>query len=163
VEPDKEAFTALFRTSHRAVLRYILLRVDDPALAEDLTAETFACAWAKSRAGTTITVPWLLRTARNLVGNEYQRRARSQELTRRAAMDALEKEAARARAGEAEELRCAMARLRSSDALLLRLSYWEGLSAAEAGALLGCTAGAAWVRLSRARSALRALMGGAEA
>ena len=38
---DSEAFSSLYRTHVQAVYRYLLLRVSDPPLAEDLTAEVF--------------------------------------------------------------------------------------------------------------------------
>ncbi len=48
-----------------------------------------------------------------------------------------------------------MTRLRPADALVLQLTYWHGLSAGEAAQFLECSTGALWVRLTRARAALR--------
>ena len=39
---------------------------------------------------------------------------------------------------------------------VLMLPYWDGLPAAEAGRVLGCSAAAVWVRLHRARAAFAA-------
>ena len=78
MEPDPEDFTTLYKRSYRTILRYIYQRVNDHALAEDLTAETYARALEKQKNGVTITVGWLIRAARNLIGNEYQRRDRAQ-------------------------------------------------------------------------------------
>ena len=44
MEPDPEDFTTLYKRSYRTILRYIYQRVNDHALAEDLTAETYARA-----------------------------------------------------------------------------------------------------------------------
>ncbi|MDR1800096.1 MAG: hypothetical protein LBR19_09515 [Bifidobacteriaceae bacterium] len=37
--------------------------------------------------------------------------------------------------------------------------YWEELSAGECAQVLGCSTGAVWVRLHRARAALREVLG----
>jgi RNA polymerase sigma-70 factor (ECF subfamily) len=52
------------------------------------------------------------------------------------------------------ELRSALGRLSSDDQEILRLVAWEGLSHAEAGQALGCSANAAAIRLHRARRRL---------
>jgi RNA polymerase sigma-70 factor (ECF subfamily) len=49
----------------------------------------------------------------------------------------------------------ALTRLRPADAEVLRLWAWEGLEARDLATVLGCSAGAAANRLSRARAALR--------
>ena len=67
MEPDPEDFTTLYKRSYRTILRYIYQRVNDHALAEDLTAETYARALEKQKNGVTITVGWLIRAARNLL------------------------------------------------------------------------------------------------
>lgn len=59
---------------------------------------------------------------------------------------------------ESEDLRLAMSRLRSLDALALRLTYWDGFSAAEVAEFLDCTTAAVWMRLTRARATLRGLL-----
>ena len=157
MEPDIEDFTALYTRSYRTIFRYALQRVNDHALAEDLTAETFARALEKQQAGVTITVGWLIRTAHNLIGNEYQRRDRAQARLQRLAIEELTAAAARDDEDDVE-VRAAMARLRPADALVLQLTYWEGLSASEAATYLGCSTGAVWVRLTRARATMRFLL-----
>lgn len=152
-----EEFAILFRTRFRSVARYVRTKVDDAALAEDLAIEAFTLAWEKHRAGTVITVGWLLTTARNLVGNEYQRRDRTQHLLERVATEELTNASYRTDE-DSEELRLAMSRLRPLDALVLRLTYWDGFSAAEVAQFLDCTTAAVWMRLTRARAALRGLL-----
>ena len=56
------------------------------------------------------------------------------------------------------KLRAAMTRLRSADALVLQLTYWHDLSAREVAQFMDCSTAAVWVRLTRARAALRALL-----
>jgi RNA polymerase sigma-70 factor, ECF subfamily len=52
----------------------------------------------------------------------------------------------------------ALAGLSESDREVLLLSAWDGLSSAEAAAVLGCSQGAAQVRLHRAKRRLRAAL-----
>lgn len=157
MELSDEDFAILFRTRFRSVARFIRTKVDDAALAEDLAIEAFTLGWEKHRAGTAITVRWLLATARNLVGNEYQRRDRMQHLLERVAMEELTN-TSYGTDEESEELRLAMSRLRPLDALVLRLTYWDGFSAAEVAQFLDCTTSAVWMRLTRARASLRGLL-----
>ncbi|MBO1901171.1 sigma-70 family RNA polymerase sigma factor [Leucobacter weissii] len=155
MESDSGAFAILYAESYRIIEGYVRGRVNDPGVAEELVGETFAIAWAKHRDGTVVTVGWLLKTARNLIGNEYRRRVRSREGFANAAMEhraVLESE------DDAErhaDLRSAVMRLRPADRLVLYLTYWEGLPAAEAAGYLECSTAALWVRLTRARAALR--------
>lgn len=44
------------------------------------------------------------------------------------------------------------------DREVIMLTYWDGLSAAEAAVVLGTTTGAVWVTLTRARAKLRAVI-----
>lgn len=149
-------FTALYADNAKLIERYIRSRINDIDLAQDLTAETFAIAWEKYSAGTSITGGWLVQTARNLIGNEYQRRIRIRERTRRLVAEELT--AARHPMSDLAtfELHDAVAKLRPAYALVLKLTYWCGLPAAEAAEVLGCTTGSYWQRLARARVALRA-------
>lgn len=133
------------------VYRYIAYRVNDGARAEELTADVFRVAWEKG----TPDVPglgWLLATAKNLIGNEYRGRQRSQQLTEqleaRARLSAQDgDDAERAAVTEALLL------LNDKDREILMLSYWDGLTTAELAETLHCSASAAGVRLHRARKA----------
>lgn len=56
---------------------------------------------------------------------------------------------------EIEALDRALFDLAEKDRESLRLTYWELLTAAEVGAVLGCSEQAAWKRISRAKAAVR--------
>ncbi len=158
MEPDPEAFTKLYLSNYRTLVRYTYLRVNDRALAEDLAEDAFLLAWEKAPSQEALTPRWLFATVRNLIGNEYQRRDRERIRVQQAGME----EAASVEAWglhiEHIGLRLAMAELRPDDSLLLQLTYWHGLSAAETAEFLDCTVAAVWVRLTRARAALRTLL-----
>lgn len=149
-------FTQLYRNRLRVVVRYIFVRVNDRELAEDLASEAFAIAWEKHLGGEIIDLRWLFVTARNLVGNQYQRRVRERGRLQRIGMEGAADMNAWGVEIESIELRLAVAQLRPAEALVLQLAYWQGLSSAEAAQFLDCSTVAFRVRLTRARAALRA-------
>lgn len=151
MDDRREAFEALFAEHHTAVLRYVERRVDDREHARELTMDCFEIAWRKFDPAEPYGRPWLLQTARNLVGDSYRRRDREREGIRNLASVARPDES-HAHA----ELRIALSRLARGDREVLELHYWDGLSADEIAQVVGCRTSAAWKRLSRARAALRA-------
>lgn len=157
MEEPVEDFEAFFRARYRTILRFILQRVDDRELAEDLSAEAFTRAWKKHQEGVSITMRWMIATARNLVGNEYQRRASERERIRRVLIEEV-LDAGDDGGYDAVEVRFAVTKLPPLDALAIQLTYWDGLPASDAAEVMGCSKGAIWVRLTRARATLRALL-----
>lgn len=145
------AFERVFRREHRAIVAFCFRRVNDYELARDLAAETFRIAWSRWAEPRRSDRAWLYGVARNLIGTEYRRRAiagtsvdgdldapttRNDYLT--------------------VDVRQTLESLSETHQEVLRLTYWDGLRAAEIGELLGITTSAAWVRLSRARRAFTA-------
>jgi RNA polymerase sigma-70 factor (ECF subfamily) len=152
-EPRAAAFERVFRADHAAVVAFCFRRIGDHELARDLAAEAFRIAWSRWDEPRRSDRAWLFGVARNLIGNEYTRRRTRPE-------SALQTDAGRdvgdERSGsgfDAVDVQAALATLPPASAEVLRLTYWDGLSAAEAAEYLGITAGAVWVRLSRARRA----------
>lgn len=156
-------FVALYRQHRRPVLAHIRLRVDGAELAEDLAEEVFVIALRRMREGADVGLSWLLTTARNVIGNEYQRRDRDRE--RIAAVAELvaggtdQSDPAELLGSDAAVVRAAIAELAPEDQLVVRLTYWDGLSAAEVAQVMDVSVTAVWSRLSRARAALREALG----
>ncbi|BCM71915.1 MULTISPECIES: RNA polymerase sigma factor [Streptomyces] len=146
-------FTALYVREHPRVCAYVHRRSGDRAAAEELTAEVFRTAWERMTAGQDVGPGWLFVTARNLLSNHYRSMARLTEIHRTIA-DTMGGAPA---SSEDNAVLDALDRLPTAHREVLLLSYWDGLSAAEAGAVLGCSASAVWVRLHRARKAFRAV------
>ncbi|MFK4144587.1 RNA polymerase sigma factor [Streptomyces sp. NPDC004065] len=145
-------FTDLYVREQPRVCAYVHRRLGDRGAAEELAAEVFRTAWERMTDGQDVGTGWLFVTARNLLGNHYRAMARLTEVHRTVA-DAL----GRAPASEQDNaVLDALDRLAPAHREVLLLSYWDGLSAAEAGDVLGCSASAVWVRLHRARKAFRA-------
>jgi len=150
-------FASFYRSHYSLILTTVGRRLNDHSTAEDVTSEVFRVAWSHYQTGGEMTLPWLYTVARNVVGNEYRRSTRSAALTVKAAghaddvMDDRDDDA---------DVRRAMMELREADREILFMAYWEDLSGAEIATILGCKVPTVWVRLNRARSALRAHLDG---
>lgn len=154
---DETDFVELFREHYTAVCRFIERRVSSREAAADLTMDCFEIAWTKRVPGEPFGLPWLYRTARNLIANEYRRRDREEALWTHI------HDEVRARAGGAggamvDRLLDAIRSLPERDREILWLTYWEDLTAADAAVVLGMTPGTIWTRLNRVRARLRPLL-----
>ncbi len=136
---DPVAFVELYRRHAEELLRYFARRTLDPEAAAELTAETFAEAYASRRnyRDTGVNgVAWLYGIARHQLGRFFRTGAidaaarRRIGLSREALVDAL---------GTLAEVQ--------RDALRLRVIY--GLGYADVAARLGCAEAAARQRVSR--------------
>jgi RNA polymerase sigma-70 factor (ECF subfamily) len=147
----------MFARHHPAVYGYAARRVGRID-ASDVAAETFTVAWRRLRRvpEEPDTLPWLYGVARNVVANLQRSRRRAGRLVARAADEARTRPSVDADA----EVLAALGTLRDDDREILLLAAWEGLTATQIGAALGCSPNAAAVRLHRARSRLTAAMEG---
>ena len=165
--PDEReaSFDRLYEAHRRTLHAFLLGRTGDPELALDLLQEAFVRAWrnldlllalpsARQRA-------WLLSAARNLVVDQYRRRA-----TRAAAHDALVaatqpadqlSEGPERIAERDRELRLvdeAIRRLPEALRTVLVLQVLDGRTSAEIGDLLDRPAGTVRYQISQARKRL---------
>lgn len=151
---DRARFDAMFRAHYDAIFRYVLRRLG-PSATPDVVEETFPVAWRRLDDLTDEPLPWLYRTARNLVANEIRRQQRDQALARRLAAqpDAVDTDLGELIA-ERMAVTAALRNLSENDREVLRLVQWEGLSVADAAKVMGCSRSAFKVRLHRARRRL---------
>jgi RNA polymerase sigma factor (sigma-70 family) len=149
------AFIALYKDSYPRIHRFVQRRVDDPELAQEVSADVFRIAWQKWDGVLATDIAWLFGVARNLIGNAYRGRDRQRELQRR-----LEASAAEGNAQDSENflVESALMTLREKDRDVLQLAYWDELSITEIAGVLECSQSAAKVRLHRAREAFRKLL-----
>lgn len=104
-----------------------------------------------------ISLPWVYKVLRNIIGNEYQRVARSTELFSR--IGGLSGDSSyRMETADALDVRRALAGLRETDREILYMAYWEDLTRAEIASILGISTVTVRVRLLRARQTLKALL-----
>lgn len=159
---DEDAFRDLFAATYDDVRRFVRRRAH-PADVPDVLSEVYLVAWRRLA-----DVPrpadearaWLYATARNLLANRARGdRRQTAVAVRIAAQPAVD--ASRHDDGVAArvDLGRAFAQLSAADQEVLALAAWDGLSQAEAGAVLGISAGTYGVRLARARRRLAAHLG----
>jgi RNA polymerase sigma factor (sigma-70 family) len=156
---DARRFRLLFDQQRRAVLGYVLRRVDDPEDAADAVAETFLVAWRRlddvprgdgAR-------PWLLGVARRVLANQRRGARRHTGLADRLGRELAAQVPAAAGPSETDLLvRRALESLSDDDREILLLAGWEGLSPAEIAVAAGLSGVAARSRLHRARRRFRA-------
>ncbi|MCP2266909.1 RNA polymerase sigma factor [Promicromonospora thailandica] len=152
--PPEARFTALFESTHRALLAYAVRRVAEPEDAADVVAESFLVAWRRIDdvpAGADAR-PWMFGVARRVLAN-----ARRGDRRRLALADRLRAELAVAVETPPEpdrDVERALARLSDDDQELLRLVAWEELGREEIAVALGVSRTAVRVRLHRARRRL---------
>ena len=151
-------FEEVFRSHHRSVARFVAARY--PTVdGGDLVALTFEVAWRRlDDAPLNAVRGWLFGIARNHARNAIRRRGRQRVLADVLANEPVRRVAwlhdERLPAETAERLAAALGQLSESDRDVIELAAFEGLSGADLGAALGVSAGAASVRLHRARGRL---------
>jgi RNA polymerase sigma-70 factor (ECF subfamily) len=156
---DRDAFAQLYRRHADRVYRYLLVRLADEHVAQDVTAQTFLAALERlaTYRGEGEFISWLLAIARNKAADAL--RSRSSTLSLEAADALASPQPSPDQVVEARLRLDAVARaLRSiaperAEALALRVV--GGLSAAEAGVVMGKSEAAVKMLVSRAIHDLR--------
>jgi RNA polymerase sigma factor (sigma-70 family) len=168
---DPQAFGALFDRHVDEIHGYISRRVGAP-LAEELTAETFARAFA--RRGSFVAQhesagPWLYGIATNLVRNARRAERRQLLAYGRAAATSSDRPSDLDRADAridaqraAPRLVAALLELAPQDRDALLLFAWQDLSYQEVGTALGIPSGTVASRINRSRRRMRASLGTTE-
>lgn len=153
------AFRRMFESDFLRVARYVERNVGDRAVAEDVAAEVFQIAWQKLDPADPFGLPWLIRTAMHKMRDHQRRQYRGASAMLAVARLAEEPPASLEHIDRIA-LYDAMKRLSAKDLEIVRLTYWDGLTAGEVAAVLRMREGAIWTRLHRARATLRAALDG---
>jgi RNA polymerase sigma-70 factor, ECF subfamily len=150
-------FEDCFDRHYLQIFAFAVRRVRGRESAEEIVADTFAVAWRRRDLIPDPALPWLFAIAANVIANQHRsagrRRGLDLRLAQEAGFSAQGPDPADSIAGR-DELSTAFAQLEERDRELLRLVAWEGLSTREAAEVIGCSPGAARVRLHRARRKL---------
>ncbi|GAB4097331.1 hypothetical protein GCM10028787_28060 [Brachybacterium horti] len=159
---DQQRFVALFEDAYDEVLRFVRRRLEDGA--EDVTAEAFLVAWRRlddlpadhgdARA-------WVFGIARGIMANSRRAGSRRDAL----AVRLVDSGSARGIVDDEDDsavlridLATAWNSLAPAEQEVLSLAVLDGLTSAQAAEVLGISAVAFRLRLSRARRRLRASM-----
>ena len=163
---DPDALEEFYREHVEAVQRFVARRVADVHVAADLTADVFIAvieAAASYRPDLGPPRAWLFGVARNVVAMHVRRGVREANAFRRVEgrrlldHDAVQRSIERIDAErDARDLWQALQELDQGQQAVVELVALDGLTPAEAAAVLGISSGAARVRLHRARQHLAA-------
>jgi len=155
---DGASFERIYREHSSAVFRFALRRVG-AAGAQDAVAETFLVAWRRQDEIVGDPLPWLLGVARRVCANQLRGRTRQAALGERIAASGTDSVALESSDVLAPALQ-ALRELSVRDREVLMLVAWDGLTNAQAAAVVGCSVATFAVRLHRARRRLARRMGG---
>jgi RNA polymerase sigma-70 factor, ECF subfamily len=154
-----EQFRELFHAHYGEIWAFARNRIGNAADADDIAAETFTIGWRRSGELLQADLPraWLFATARWVLANHIRGQGRRTRLTDYLAQ-------ANQRLAEIPDvtermLAEALEKLAPEDREVLLLRAWDGLTAAETAAVLGCSTNAVNIRLHRARSRLAEILG----
>jgi RNA polymerase sigma-70 factor (ECF subfamily) len=170
---DPSAFAELYDFYLPRIYGYVVRRVEERSVAEDVTATAFERALAAIRAGSFRNESfggWLYRVAGNAVVDHVRRGRRfvppgvragdgpDADPARDAGIADERAVAAFTAAVERDALARALAELPDASRRVIVLRYLDGLEGELLAAALGCTRGTAAVRLHRALRSLRGLL-----
>jgi RNA polymerase sigma factor (sigma-70 family) len=165
-----EAFVAFYREHSHGLLAFFARRTLDAEVAADLTAETFAAAYAarrRFRERGEGSAPWLYGIARNKLSRYFRRSRVEVEARARLGLpehaslseaDLLRIEELIDFAATGQAVRAALSSLSERDREALSLRVIEARPYREIAALLGCSEQAARVRVSRGLQRLDGLL-----
>lgn len=161
---DDHAFRLWYERAVPRVFAYLVNRAGDGALAEELTQQTFIAAIEQRDRfdGRSDSITWLCAIARHKLADQFRQQERDERRRMRMAVQELQLDAG-SRAWRSVEDRAtiaaALSALPAAQRAALIFVVLDGLSVAEAGRLLGKTAGATQSLLSRAREGFRRAYG----
>lgn len=145
-------FTALYREALTPVYSYLANRCASQAIAEDLVHDCFEVALAAMKRGTEVSVPWMMRVARNKLIDHYRR----DDVRRRhlAKSGTLVRDEVVVWQGEPSRDRAldALAHLSGDHRAVLVLRHMDGLPVPEIADLMGRSVHATESLLVRARA-----------
>jgi len=157
---DEATFRAWYEGALPRVYGYLLRRVGDSALAEELTQQAFVEAVRKRATfrGDAEPTTWVIAIARRKLIDEFRRRDRRERgrlglRVREVAVEPIDD--SMSAADSAQDIQLALRQLPALQRAAVMLCYVDGLSVREAGHHLGKSEGATESLLSRARAALR--------
>ena len=162
-----ESFERVYRRHHAVVLAFLARRVQQPELAADLMAETFASLLIlvrdSQRAVPPIPVAWLLVTARNLLIDSRRRGTIDDRARRRLAMqpvvlDDRDLERVEEISAETDLMRELASRLEADQLQALQARVLDEREYGEIAAQLQCSESVVRKRVSRALRVLRRAM-----
>ena len=158
MDAAEERFRRCYESAYDDVLRFVQRRTD-PSHAEDVVADAFTVAWRRVEElppALSAQRAWVFTIARNLMLNASRGESRRRALAVRVAGEhSPHVEGHDDAVVDLVDLGQAFRALKPAEQEALALAEWDGLSGPEAARVLGISASAYRLRLSRARRSLR--------
>jgi RNA polymerase sigma-70 factor (ECF subfamily) len=151
--PLRRSFAEVAEQQLEAVHRYLLLLTADPALAEDLTGDTFEKAfraWRRYDPRRASERTWLCRIARSVALDHFRADARRQRREERFARDRASEEGTPMPGAFSAELAAALGSLTAAEREVIALRIVLDLDSHAAAVVLGISRSACSMRLARA-------------
>lgn len=148
-------FEGLFREHYPAVRAYARRRAPSEAV-DDIVSETFLILWRRLEDVPDFPLPWLLAVARNVAGTQRRGSTRRNRLWAKAQAAHVEGRDACEREVDHGRVAAALSRLSERDREALTLVGWDGLTPAQAAAVIGQPPDRFRQRLHRAGLRLKA-------
>jgi RNA polymerase sigma-70 factor, ECF subfamily len=162
---DTGAFDTLYRALYAPLFRFVLMRVKDRELAEDVTQDTFVVFLAQIRTFSRgAPLPYLHTVARNKIIDHYRKRQPDRDdeaLWALADSGPTPEESARL-GDEVGEVFAALRTLSPSESEVVKARYLDALTTAEVAELLGKSDESVRQLLSRGMRSLRAYYDGTQ-
>jgi RNA polymerase sigma-70 factor, ECF subfamily len=154
-EFNRGSFDALFDAHYGELERFARRRLADQAAVEDVLADTFVAAWRRRADMPDPALPWLYGICGRVIGTARRGQTRRARLRGRLASQPVGRTRDPADIhAERSQITAAFAELSDGQREVLRLIAWDGLSTAQAAAVLDCSPGAFRTRFHRARREL---------
>lgn len=153
-EPPRTRFESQFRKHDPTVRAYARRRLP-PEAVDDIVSETFLVVWRRLDDVPEPPLPWLLAVARNVAGTERRGAARRRQLWLKAQTERVDGYDVSRSEVDGGHVLSALARLGERDREALTLVAWDGLTPAQAAAVLGEPSPRFRKRLQRAAHRLR--------
>jgi RNA polymerase sigma factor (sigma-70 family) len=159
---DPAAFAAVIRRTERTALAVAFAVVGEATAAGDVVQEAFLKAWQKLAELDDVDrfLPWLCGIVRNAAVDQRRRHKISAGPTESETPSTIgDPTAGLVREEQSRQIDAALASLDELSRSAVVLRYYENLSSRQIGELLGLSAAAVDMRLSRARQELKAMLG----
>ncbi|MFJ2618890.1 RNA polymerase sigma factor [Glutamicibacter sp. NPDC087344] len=160
VQSRQEHFEKFFHQHHDRAVRYGIRRGLSESDAREVAADALRIVWQKSERFDESAIPFLYKTCWNLVQHAYRDRLRRFEAESRVLQDHEFHTTRKATEGDAEQIREAVLSLGEPGSEIIRLLYWDGLTAAQVAAITNRTEQAVWALASRSRRKLAKILKG---
>lgn len=157
---DVGEYTRLVKEHSRSVYRYVMRRLSDWTLCEDVVSETFLIAWRRRDQfpPQDRELAWLYAIAFRVISNQRRSRDRRNRLTVRIALEREGSDSASNDSSEVESIIKVVKYLRDDERVLLEHVYWERLTYREIAFILGVSENAVGTRINRAKRNLKSLL-----